>query len=112
MMIAKVKGGELLKFPYSMGDLSSENNNTQFDGRHDIFGWFNLTDSHLVNQEELVEVITESVPSVDCSKNNLILGNTPVFKNNKWVFEYSILPKTQEELDEVAAYIPESTSYK
>mgnify|MGYP003342715543 CR=1 FL=1 len=112
MMIAKVKGDKLLKFPYFMSDLSSENNNTNFDGRHDIFGWFKLSDLHLVNGEDLVEVKQEPVPDVDFSKNKATFGATPVFKDGCWVFECFIEARTQEELDEIAAYIPESTTYK
>ncbi len=112
MMIAKVKGDKLLKFPYFISDLSSENNNTKFDDRHDIFGWFNLTDLHLVNGEDLVNVEPESMPAVDFSKNKAILGSAPVYKNGRWVFEYSVEARSQEELDEIAAYIPESTTYK
>lgn len=112
MVIAKVKNSELLKFPYSMSDLSSENNNTQYDNRYSIFEWFNQTDAHIKNGEELVVVEEEPIPSADWSKMNATLNDVPSFKNGKWVFEQILFEKTQEQKDDIANYIPESTTYK
>jgi hypothetical protein len=98
-MFVKVKNSEVIKYPYDMSDLLNDNPHTNYDDRYDLLGWFILTDSHVKNQEELVEV--ELVPqpeNTDETKKFVNLG--PVLENGIWKERWDLIDKTLEELED------------
>lgn len=96
----KVKDDQILKFPYTMDDLLSENPNTQYDVRHNVAEWYSMTEEAESTGNQVFEVKNEDYPEdIDQKLFNIEPASTPVLKENEWVFAYLIIPKTEEEIE-------------
>ena len=97
MWYAKIKNEQVVKYPYEMGDLWTENENTAFDCRFDLVGWFYQTEEHTLNGCDLVEVIRQPLPEINNETHKLVEDSVPVLIDGVWTIVIRIEEKTEEE---------------
>lgn len=97
MKYAKVNGEELVKYPYTWGDLAAENPYTLYDSRFNLPEWYVQTEEGVSSGNEIVEVIVQDPPEVDYSTQKLVFNSQPSLKNGEWVIDYDVVEKTEEE---------------
>lgn len=87
MLYAKVKAGEVLKYPYTFDDLRAENPNTSFSYTSgDLAALYTGTNDALELGSEVVPVtvgVMEGRPQY-----NYTLSNTPTYVDGQWVLQY------------------------
>ena len=102
-MYAKILNQTIIKFPYSFDDLQNENPYSNFgniDVKNFIETYSNTEDAHTTGCE-LILVELESKPQFNIATEKLVLSDTPVYENEKWILKYSIVTLTQEEKNEI-----------
>ena len=65
MLYAKVDGDSLFIFPYTPQNLKDENNQTNYDDRFDLAGWYKQTEEALKTSYLVVEVNFLDKPNFD-----------------------------------------------
>lgn len=96
-MYAKIKDGQLLKYPYGFAELQQDNPYTNFNGA-EVYDAFQGTDVNLQG-ETLVEVATAAEPAYDAKTQKLLQDAQPTVQNGQWVIGWQVLQKTSEELE-------------
>ena len=92
-MYAKVTGGAVDKFPYTLRDLRVDNPNTSFP--RDV----NLI---VIEDYNVAEVIQLADPAYDETTEYLVQGD-PVFNDPNWQVVRVVTAMTQQEIDSFAA---------
>lgn len=102
MKYAKVNGEELVKYPYTWGDLAEENPYTLYDSRFDLPEWYAQTEEGISSGNDIVEVTVQDPPEIDDATQKIIFDKLkqPSFENGVWVIAYDVVEKTQEEIDQ------------
>lgn len=95
-MYAKVKNGQIIKYPYGYTELRADNPYTNFNGI-ELFYAFQGTEENLAGNT-LEQIVNDNVPSYDSRTQRLVAADIPVFENNQWVIKFQIIDKTTEEL--------------
>lgn len=98
-MFVKVKNNFVLLYPYTFENLQSENPYTNFGNSVDLKALYEKTEDAEKNNSTLELVVVEEKPSIDEATKKCVLADLPLFKNNAWVLEYSVIDKTQQEID-------------
>lgn len=89
MAYVKTQGGQVVKFPYTIGQLRSDNPNTSFPKR---------VPDHILTSYGVFEVTVEPAPAVDETKYKAVRSDAPSLNlENKWVLTWSVVEKTEEE---------------
>lgn len=88
MAYVKTQDGQVTKFPYNIGQLRRDNPNTSFPRR--------ISDDILASYG-VFDVMIEDAPQVDPATHKAIRSDTPVKVGDKWVLQWSIVEKTDEE---------------
>lgn len=96
--------GVVVKYPYTYTDLYEENDNTQFDDRFDLYGWFNLTEEHTLKKHSLVEVIIQDPPTINWVTERLIRKELPEEENGNYVIKWLVEGRSSEEIDAEIEY--------
>jgi len=96
-MYVKSKNGIILKYPYGPADFAAENPYTHVDSTN-LLEIFIGTEENK-NGAELSEVIQKPCPEFDNKTQKSICADIPVLENNSWVLNWTIIDKTQIELD-------------
>ena len=97
-MKAKTLGNEIIKLNYGFQDLIEENPYSNYDIRFTLQEWFDSTEEHTIKGYNLLDVITEETPEYSIRTEKISLSDTPVVEDNKVVYKWNIIPKTQEEI--------------
>lgn len=108
-MLAKIKGNELLKYPYTFEDLQLDNPYTRFPEDDSLVSLFSKTESAVIHNEELVDVV---VVDVDFDWNTEIVSgfSSPQIDGDRWVIKPIIRKLTQEELSKIKPASSSSSS--
>lgn len=88
MAYVKTKDGQVIKFPYTIGDLRKDNPHTSFARR--------ITDATLAAYG-VFEVQIDPAPAVDEKNFKAVRDETPAYVNGAWHLEWSVVDKTAEE---------------
>ena len=88
MALVKTKNGQVERFPYNIGQLFRDNPNTSFPRN------VQNTDLSLYG---VYEVEIEDAPTVDEKNYNTVRSEIPVEVSGKWVLQWSVEEKTEEE---------------
>lgn len=91
----------LLLYPYTEASLKEENPYTKYNfAKRTYVEWYYLTEDCLENNNEIKQVYTyQEMP--ECEINTTFVQNTePTFNEveGKWVFDYTCVPMTEEEI--------------
>lgn len=95
-MYAKVKGPQLLQYPYDLAQLQADNPHTIF-GVGLVPDLFAGTEAQLAGAE-VVPVHVQEPPAYDSRTHNLTYANSPKVVGGVWTLPCSIVNKTAEEL--------------
>jgi hypothetical protein len=90
-MYVKIKNGSIEKFPYSLGDLRSENPQTSFPR--------SLTDEQFA-EWGVYPVSVTTAPSYNEATQNLSQSEEPSLVNGNWEMTWNVAEKTDEEIQE------------
>ena len=88
MAYVKTQGGQVQKFPYTIGDLRKDNPQTSFPRR---------IDAAILASYGVFEVQIDSAPAVDEKNYKTVRADTPTYVNDLWRLEWSVVEKTAEE---------------
>lgn len=97
-MYAKVKNGQLIKFPYDITDLFAECPESKGKGC-DIISLFNESETKKQEGSEIVFVHLEPFPEFDARTRAPTGAIEAKFDGQKWVATYIFRDRTQEEID-------------
>lgn len=109
---AQVKDDQILKFPYTLGDLIEENPFTRFDQNVDLVATFLSTELAIKDNLHLVEVEYLPVPEYDLRTQKIQRAEFPELIDGKWVYAYIISQLTQEELENETAKLANQARQK
>lgn len=98
-MYVKVKGDELIKYPYTMQDMQEENPFTQYDERFDLKGWYSKTEEAESTGQTVEYVEMAEMPDIDDRTETLEQRKLPSYQDGKWVIMYDVIKKTEEEIE-------------
>jgi hypothetical protein len=98
-MYAEILNNQVIKYPYTLEQLQSDNPYTNYDERYDVVGWYNLTEKAITTGSTLVDVEEQPFPEYNGVTQAIIKHTVPVYKNDKWIFGWDIVDKTQERID-------------
>jgi hypothetical protein len=102
-MYAKIKDNNLILFPYTLSSLLLDNPATQYDDRYDLLGWFNQTESHLLEGYTLAEVVVADTPEgIDGFVDAIETATVPTLVDGAWTLVVTVVPLTQAVLDTIA----------
>jgi hypothetical protein len=96
MLYAKINGDSLLRFPYILQNLHEENNQTSYDNRFDLVGWYKQTEEALRTSYLVVEVNLIDKPDFDEQTQYLKLKQTPQKINDGWFIGWDIEEKANQ----------------
>jgi hypothetical protein len=102
-MHAKIKDNTLILFPYTHHSLVLDNPNTRYDDRYDLLGWFNQTETHLLEGYTLEEVVEGDIPVIDLAVEYNQTAVQPTLVDGVWTLVTTTVPRTQEEIDSIAS---------
>lgn len=98
MQYAKINTNNVvLKYPYTLQDLYSDNPHTEYDDRFDLLGWFNETEAHTIREEQLVPVEVQTISAIDLTQQKPVFATEPTLVDGSWVLAYTLVEKTAEE---------------
>lgn len=86
-MYIKLKNGMIEKYPYSLGELVSDNPNTSFP---------EVITEECAASFEVYPVVLEAYPQVDITKT--VIEETPNFINGVWYQDYKVINASEEEI--------------
>jgi len=96
-MFAKIKNNQIVKFPYDINDLQLENPYTYYGANFDFIETYNKTEDAINNQYELVEVVPDTIPSYDNTKQMIQYDkNNVVLENGKWIIKWIVQDLPEE----------------
>lgn len=93
MAYVKANNGTLVSFPYSLAKLRSDNSNTSFPKT--------IPEATLADWG--VHVVTESAVPVYDARTQKVERQDPQLSGSSWVMSWSVLSKTQAEVEEYDA---------
>lgn len=97
-MFAKIKNGEVVKFPYEWEDFVSDNNNTYYGLDRDMFSIFPKTDVAKQGYSCVsVEVLPQ--PSFDQKIQRIEANQMPSIVDGKWSIGWTVVDKTAQEFN-------------
>ena len=88
-MYAKIKNGQIEKYPYSISQLKQENPQTSFPEKFT---------KELLAEFDVYEVKTVTAPEVDYTKT--VIEETPNLINGEWYQDYSVVDASEEEISQ------------
>lgn len=88
MALVKIKNGQVGQFPYPVGQLFRDNPTTSFPR--------NVQNTDL-SFYGVYEVEVEDAPAVDEKNYNTVRSEIPVEVSGKWVLQWYVVEKTEEE---------------
>jgi len=97
-MYVLVKNNEIVEYPYSLRKLKQDNPTVSFPVH---------TTDELLESHGVYRVDFEEPGEFDIATHSSIGASYPVLKSGKWVIEFSIVEKSQEEKDK---YIAEAST--
>ncbi len=99
-MYAKIKDNNLILFPYTHDSLVLDNPATRYDDRYDLLGWFNQTETHLLEGYTLEEVVMADIPEgIDNAVEYSQTADNPTLVDGVWTLVVTVVPLTQAVLD-------------
>lgn len=98
MNYAKVKDGQSVQYPYGFAELEIDNAPAIYGGSHNLVTCFNDADIAKVHGYSLVVVEEMPIPTFDRSTQTCTLATVPKLINARWVLEWIVENKTQEQL--------------
>jgi len=96
MLYAKVDGDSLLIFPYTPQNLKDENNQTNYDDRFDLVGWYKQTEEASKTSYLVVEVNFLDKPNFDEQTQYLKSKFPPQKINDGWFIGWDIEEKSNQ----------------
>lgn len=96
-MYVKSKNNVLIKYPYTFDDYKHENPYTN-PATMNLLEAFIGTEENL-NGHELNQVETMDQPVINAKTQKVFLSETPSYRNGRWVLEWVIIDKTQDEIN-------------
>lgn len=88
-MYVKITNGAVDQFPYTVGDLRRDNSNTSFPKR---------PSDELLADWGVYPVAIEDEPSYNQATHNALVNQIPSLVGSVWTLEWSVVPKTDEEI--------------
>jgi hypothetical protein len=98
MYYAKVKGNQLIKYPYTFPELQIDNPYTNYAFDSDFVNIFPHTEEATIKGCKLVEVVEDFLPLYN-NKTQKLIALQPILENNKWIKKWCVVDKTKEEID-------------
>ena len=95
-MYVKVKNNQVMHYPYTGAELQFDNPFTNLNGLS-VFDAFQGTEENLAGAT-LEPVTVDEAPSYDQATHNAIRSTTPILRDGVWAIEWTVVPKTSEEL--------------
>jgi len=90
----KLKGNEVIKFPYDLVDLQNENPYTNYGDRDDFWNIFPETENAKNNGYTLSQVIVSDIPDINWIIQNAKLPEVPTLTNGEWTADWIIFDRT------------------
>lgn len=97
MIFAKVNGTTVIKYPYTMDSLREENPYTNYGDNNSVEYWYPMTEDAVKTGCSLVEVELLPKPEVSDYYKIAIQDFVPKIVNNKWVLDWTIFDKTEDQ---------------
>jgi hypothetical protein len=97
MAYAEVKDEKLIKYPYGLSELQSDNPNTDFGENPNIAFWFPQTSKAIANKYTLVDVTIGMEPDYNLAGQICTLNETPIFLNGIWLLNWVVKDFTSEQ---------------
>ena len=88
----KINDGNIATYPYTYSSLYSENPYSQYDDRYDLRGWFNQTETCLVEGHVLEEVVEAAVPVINHAAEKNVINNLPTLIDGVWTLGTTTVP--------------------
>ncbi len=101
-MYAKIKDNNLVLFPYTLNSLEMDNPATRYDERYDLLGWFNQTETGLLEGHTLEEVVEGDIPVIDSTVEYNQTAVQPTLVEGVWTLVTTTIPYTPEQLAHIA----------
>jgi len=89
-MYVKISNGAVDQYPYTVGNLRRDNPNTSFP---------KTPSAEMLAEWGVYPVTVEAAPSFNVSTQKIAPQTTPNLVDGSWVLTYSVIDKTQDELD-------------
>tara|TARA_R110002096_G_scaffold386557_1_gene580666 strand:+ start:184 stop:525 length:342 start_codon:yes stop_codon:yes gene_type:complete len=94
----KINDGNIATYPYTYSSLYSENPNTLYDDRYDLRGWFNQTETCLVEGHVLEEVVEADSPVIDPTTEKNVISDEPTLVDGVWTLGVTTVPLSAPEI--------------
>ena len=94
----KINDGNIATYPYTYSSLYSENPSTLYDDRYDLRGWFNQTETCLVEGHVLEEVVEADSPVIDPTTEKNVIGDEPTLVDGVWTLGVTTVPLSAPEI--------------
>lgn len=88
MAYVKTQDGQVVKFPYTLGDFRKDNPNTSFP---------RLIPDEILASYEVFEVEVDTAPAVDEQNYKAVRADAPEYVSTEWRLQWSVVEKTDEE---------------
>jgi hypothetical protein len=98
-MYAKIKDNIVVKYPYTIEDLYSDNPYSLYNQNVNMLDIFPTTEQHILHQYSLVEVFSISPPPFD-EKMEKINEINPIFQDGEWRQQFAIVEMSEFEKNE------------
>jgi len=111
-LLAKIKGNELITYPYSFKLLQDDNPQVMlydfsklteanpfaslYYGSHPLTEWFNKTETAL--EHSLVEVTYSDMPVYDAATQKVVTDLNPTLTNGEWIIQRTVKELSAEEI--------------
>ena len=91
MILVKVENDEIVKFPYTINDLRSENPNVSFP---------TIPSNEVLNAYSVYKVYHHPYPEYDKRTHYVKIAQLPTLVDNVWTMYHELIAKTPEEIQE------------
>ncbi len=99
-MYAKIDtANNVLKFPYTYGDLLEENPRTNYDARYSLEEWYSKTEDAFNKGGRKVIVDCLDTPEINHATQIVSGRNDPSLINEVWVSDWQVNDRTLEEIE-------------
>lgn len=91
MNYLKIRGNEIIKYPYTLTDLVAENPNMNFDTTYDFSVLYSETPEGKTGQYSVVQVQYSAEPTYNVETQRLITSNNPPYlSNGQWTIDWTV----------------------